>query len=97
MKDENLKQKLADSHIAFLQGPIYALLKYRYLDYREKMRLYNENHIRNKDWDAVSRTQGIVDGINEIIKLTERLDKDILTGNLDVDEALHVIENKVGK
>jgi hypothetical protein len=95
MIDRNLLQKLVDEHIKYLHSPIWAILKYRLLEYQKRQQEYMKNHIRNKDWDTVARTQGIIDGIDEVIKLTERLDRDLKENTLDVDAALHVIENKV--
>lgn len=94
MVDKNLLIKLSDEHIKFLHSPIWALLKFRLLEYQKRQQDYIANHIRSENWSLTSRIQGVIDGITEVIKLTERLDKDIQENTLDVDAALRVIENK---
>lgn len=93
--DEHLLEKLADEHIKFLRSPTWALMRFRYREYQERLRGYIAANIRNKDFYTVSAIQGKIDDIDELIKLTERLDKDIMGKTFDVDAALHVIEKKV--
>ena len=94
MANENLLIKLADDHIKFLHSPIWALIKFRLREYQERKRELVSNFIRSENWTNVARIQGGIDEIDEVIKLTERLDKDIKEKTLDVDVALSVIENK---
>ena len=95
MIDINLLQKLADEHIKYLHSHIWSILKYRIKEYQIRQQEYMKNHIRNKDWDTVARTQGVIDGIDEAIRLTEGLGRELKENVFDVDVALHVIENKV--
>ncbi len=92
--DPNLSKKLVDEHLRFLRSPTWALLKYRYKEYQTILRGHNENHIRHADWPLVSKIQGTIDCINDLIKITEKLGHEIQEGSLDVDAALSVIENK---
>jgi glutamate/tyrosine decarboxylase-like PLP-dependent enzyme len=92
--DKNLFEKLADEHIKFLNSPTWALIKFKFSEYQRRQQEYTVNYIRSENWHAVARLQGMVDGIIEAIKMTERLDSDIKNGTLDVDVALRVIENK---
>jgi hypothetical protein len=94
MVSENLLIKLADEHQRFLKSPLWAIIRARCVEYQNRQQAYNKNHIRNKDWDTVSRTQGMIDGVDEMIRITERLGQEIKENSLDVDAALRVIENK---
>lgn len=97
MSDKNLNIRLSDEYVKFLKSPIWNIIKYRWYEYQRRQKEYSTTFIRAENWSSVARLQGMVDGIDEIIKLTERLGKDIQDGTLDVDAALHVIENKESK
>jgi len=94
MVDIHLLEKLSDEHVKFLQSPTWALLKFKLHEYQKRQQEYTTNHIRGEGWNTVVRLQGMLDGITEAIKITERLGSDIKNNTLDVDAALHVIENK---
>lgn len=96
MVDNNLLEKLTDEHLKFLSSRGWVILKYRLQEYQKRLQEYNKNHIKNESWPTVARTQGLIDGIDEAIRLTEGLGREIKENTFDVDAALHVIENKVG-
>lgn len=95
MIDRNLTQKINDEHLKYLSSRIWAILKYRLKEYQDRLQEYNRQHIKNEEWSTVARTQGLIDGVAESIRLTEGLGRDISDGTFDVDAALHVIEKKV--
>ena len=97
VSSDNLLIKLADEHLKFLASPTWAIIKYRHLERKRRLLEYITNHVRNKEHEDASRVLGMVDDIDEFIKLTERLDKDIIDKTFDVDAALSVIENKQSK
>lgn len=94
MVSENMLIKLADEHIKFLQSPLWQIIQYRWREYQDRQRGHIDNNIRQESWNTVSRLQGGVDTIPELIKITEGLVKEIKENSFDVDGALHVIENK---
>jgi hypothetical protein len=96
--DKNLLIKLADDHIKFLNSTTWALIRFKLLEYQSRQQEYITNHIRQESWNAVARLQGMIDGITEVIKITERLNGDIKDGTLDVDGALTSLKiNRVEK
>lgn len=86
--------KYIDAFIAFLKGPIWAILQYRLIQYKNRLQEQIASDIRQCSWDRVANTQGKMDAVDEVIKITKRLDNELKTGQLDVDEALNVMENK---
>lgn len=94
MTNQNLLIKLVDEHLKFIRSPLWALIKFRLREYQTRKRGLLTNFIRVENWNTVSRIQGSIDEIDEIIKLTEGLDREIKDDTLDVDAALRVIENK---
>lgn len=94
MTDHNLLQKLADEHLRYLSSRSWVLLKYRLQEYQKRLQEYNKNHIKQESWSTVARTQGLIDGIDESIRLTEGLGRELKEDTFDVDAALRVIENK---
>jgi hypothetical protein len=95
--DRNLNIKMVDLHTSLMQSPMWACIKYRLKEYKITQQKYIGNFIRQGEWSAASRLQGQIDSIDEAIKLSEGLGREIKEGTFDVDAALHVIENKVGK
>ena len=90
-----INEKVADEALMFIQGPVWALFKHRYSEYKERLEVLLGGQIRNESWSGVARIQGMKDTIDELIRLSESLPKEIRNGNLDVDAALSVIENKI--
>ena len=83
-----------DPIVAFLKSIVWIILKYRYNEYIKRLEESRASSIRAQNWSSVSYIQGKIDGVSEIIKITEHLDREIANNSLDVDVALSVIENK---
>ena len=93
----NINTKLSDDVLAFVQSPVWSLVKFRVLDFSGRLQTLLSTNIRQKEWNTVAMLQGKIDAINEVIRITENLPKEIRMGELDVDAALSVIENKTGR
>jgi len=93
--DKLQQSKLAEEVSQFVHSDGFRLLKYKVLEYK------NANQVRvnaNVRGDVNTKAQyylGLIDGALELLGITERLPGEINKGKLDVDEALHVIENMV--
>lgn len=94
MVDKNLLEKLVDEHLKFLRSPTWALIKSRLCEYQGRQQEYIGNNLSRGELNVAYGLQREIDGIKMVIKLTEGLGKDIQDKTLDVDAALHVIENK---
>ena len=92
--DKNLSIKYADSIGAFLQSDIWRIIKYR-LDciYKVQVQKNVNSNVKNNNPHGSAINYGKVEATEEIISITEHIGGEIMKGQLDVDEILHVIEN----
>lgn len=90
-------EKVLEQIDSFLITPGWSVIKYRLL-YMYKANLQDKlnSRLRANKVDEAQYLLGMMDCLNEVVGITERLGKEINKGQLDVDEALHVIENKRG-
>jgi hypothetical protein len=95
--NDNLKTKLADEHIKFLQSPMWAIIRYRLLQYQKRQEEYSATFTRNGNNHGAILNLGMADGTQASIRLIEGLNREIMENTLDADAALHVIENKAEK
>ena len=84
--------KILDEYIRFINGIGWVILKYRLIDYQKRLHNSIQHDIRATNWNSASRIQGMIDNIDEVIKITERLGVEIQEGKFDADAALNVIE-----
>ena len=90
-----MQGKIIDDVARFIQSDTYKIIKYRLLvSYKKQLQSTVNMHLRNGDHDKATLLLGHIDCLSEVIQITERLGSEIKDGMLDVDEALHVIENK---
>ena len=92
---DNFITKVSDDVFAFIKSPTWLILRNRCIVYQTALKEQLSNSIRNQEWNTVARIQGMIDSVENIIQITERLPKEILEGEFDVDVALNVIENKL--
>lgn len=91
-----IHEKIKDDVAAFLQSKAWPLLKYRLELYKARLNEQLSGFVRNQDWHAAARLQGMVDAVTEVVKITERLATEVEDKTLDVDAALSVIEKNIG-
>ena len=89
-----LRSKLIDSILLFLSGPVWAILKYRLLQYEKNCDIKLHAFIRKNDIHNANREDAKIEAIKEAIRITEGLNRDV--EKLDVDDALNVIEKRQG-
>ena len=94
MDQDVINMKYSDDMLKFIQSPLWLIIKYRYNEYKKNQQQYVGSNVRQQNWSTVARLQGMLDCIDELINITERINKEILDNQLDVDAALNVIENK---
>jgi len=85
--------RFIDQVIAFLNSVVWELLKQRYTQYVKRLDESRTAMIRARKWDSVSYIQGKIDGVDELIKITEHLGKELSDSQLAVDAALGIIKN----
>jgi hypothetical protein len=90
-----LNTKILDEYVRFTNGVGWAILKYRLIDYQKRLHESVGHDLRATNWNSASRTQAMIDNIDEVIKITERLGVEIKDGKFDADGALTVIENNI--
>ena len=92
--DRNFNIRYADEIGAFIQSDIWRIIKYR-LDciYKEQLQKNVNTSIKNNNPHHAAINYGKVEAVEETISITEHIGGEIMKGQLDVDEALRVIEN----
>jgi hypothetical protein len=88
------EQKLAEQLITFYKSEVWAVIKYRLMQYALVHENTALNKIRQREYDKALNYTSLADGIRGAIKLTEQLSSELNNGKLDADAALGVIENK---
>lgn len=86
--DFNLQKKLADEHLKYLQSPGWELLKNQFRGFQANLRESISSNVRSGNFYAASLIQGKVDAVDELIRITERLGKDIVNDSLVADDTL---------
>lgn len=92
--DQHLKEKLADEVLMLLHSRSWALLKYSFKIYQDTLNTKLHALIKSEDWHKVSAISHSMEVIDDLLRVSERLPKDITDDNLDADRALSVFENK---
>lgn len=93
--DNHLQVKYVEAFDSFLKSDVWEIIKYRLGKIYKDQVQYNVNHntrLNNSHLAAIN--YGKLEGIDEVINITERIAGEIDKCQFDVDEALHVIENK---
>lgn len=90
----NLLDKLADDMYKFLSEKLWAVIKFRYLEYHERLDKRLHTAIREADWNEASSLSGQMQGIVDIIEITERIGNEIKNNKIDINKALDITENK---
>ncbi len=92
--DRRLQTKLADEANVFLRGPLYSVLKARWLEYSDRLQIELASKMRDKKFEEAYACQKQIDAIKALIDITQHIDAELYEGKLDADAALSVIENK---
>ena len=94
---DRYNKEVAEVLGAFLNTGAWRVLKYRLLiDYVDRVQLESNSNLRVGKYDKARGLLERIEGVKEAIQIAERLGSEIQKGQLDVDEALRVIE-KNGK
>lgn len=95
---DNPQSKLADDIAAFFLTDAWRVVKYRLLvEYTENLQFSVNMDVKQGNLNSASSNYGKIEGVKEAMDITERIPSEINNGQLAVDVALRVIENKQRK
>ena len=86
--------KLADDITMFLLGKIWQAIKHRMSLYTEQLDKPLRSAVRRHDIKAAAYIAAKIEGVEEMVKIIERLNHEIKNNQFDANVDLGVIENK---